>query len=87
MEKFLVVQQVIHFSFTHVDGDGGQEGYIKIYTAKTKGCKECPLRGQCFTGSRPFRKIKRVLFHEALVRNKEPAKTEDYRNIRRLRNI
>ncbi|RNB70993.1 hypothetical protein EDM55_09420 [Brevibacillus centrosporus] len=56
-------------------GDGGKEGYKKITLPKQKGCKECSLRGQCFTGSRPFRKIKRVLFHITMKRAHNLAKT------------
>jgi hypothetical protein len=59
----------------------------KVYDAKTKDCKACPLRDKCFGLSMPHRKVHRPLFHEALDRNKERAKIKEYKAVRRLRNI
>ncbi|WGV58275.1 IS1182 family transposase [Brevibacillus brevis] len=74
-------------TFTHVEGDGSKEQYRKVYAAKTKDCKECPFREKCFGKSKPHRKIRRTLFHEAMERNKERNRTEEYRNVKKLRSI
>ncbi|MDQ0885976.1 transposase [Paenibacillus sp. V4I9] len=73
--------------FTHVEGDGMKTPYRSVYAAKTKDCKACPLREQCFGKSKKYRVIRRTLFHEATERNKERAKSEEYRNFKRLRSI
>ncbi|WP_158607027.1 IS1182 family transposase [Paenibacillus ginsengarvi] len=73
--------------FTSVEGDGIKEPYRRVYAAKTKDCKACSLREQCFGKSKNYRVIRRALFHEATERNKERAKTDEYRNLMRLRSI
>ncbi|RKN82172.1 transposase [Paenibacillus ginsengarvi] len=58
-----------------------------MYAAKTKDCKACPLREQCYGKAKKYRVIRRALFHEAIERNKEWAKTDEYRNLMRLRSV
>jgi transposase len=73
--------------FTHVEGDGLKVAYSMMYAAKTKDCKACPLRDQCFGATKPYRKIRRTLFHQSLERNKKRAETIEYKKVIRLRSI
>lgn len=73
--------------FTHVEGDGLKVAYSMIYAAKTKDCKTCPLREQCFGTSKPYRKIRRTLSHQSLERNKKCAETKEYKKAIQLRSI
>jgi hypothetical protein len=78
------IGKLLHW--THVERLN--EAYIaKVYAAKTKDCKFCPLRASCFSLKKPYRKLKVGLFHEANKRNRDRATTPEYCRIQRLRRI
>lgn len=59
----------------------------KVYAAKTKDCKACSRRANCFGPKQKFRKLLVSLFHESEKRNRSRATTGDYARIQRLRRI
>jgi transposase len=72
-------------SFTHIKHSDGR--YSKIYSAKTKDCKVCPFREQCFGKTANKRTVNRPIAHELLEANKERVNTNDYKNIQKLRRV
>jgi len=72
--------------FTNVDRPS-ETAIFKIYRAKTRDCKICPLRVRCFGKSAPHRRIKVPLFQVSIQRNRDRAHTPDYYSIQRLRRI
>jgi hypothetical protein len=59
----------------------------KIYAAKTKDCRDCSRRANCFSPKQKCRKLLITLFHESSRRNRNRVTTEDYVRIQRLRRI
>jgi transposase len=73
-------------NWTHI-GRAKDVQFEKIYAAKTKDCKICPHRKNCFSAKQPHRRIKVALFHEFDKRNRARATTPEYFRIQRLRRI
>jgi len=73
--------------FTHVKWHSWQQSYSKIYAAKTKDCKSCELRQQCFGQTASRKTIERPLFQEAKERNQARKQSEEYNVIQRQRRI
>jgi hypothetical protein len=69
--------------FTCVEGKGVVRQ--QVYAAITKDCKVCPLRDSCFTKSKPYRKLRTSLIHQAFEQNRNRSITEEYARIKRLR--
>jgi transposase len=61
--------------------------YYKTYSAKTKDCKVCPLREECFGKTATRRTISRPIAHDLIEENYERSKTEKYKEVQRLRRI
>ena len=59
----------------------------KVYSAKTKECKVCPFREQCFGLTARRRTIERPIAHELLETNKKRAKTDEYKEVQKLRRV
>ncbi len=73
-------------SFTHLQKKQDSQ-YYKVYAAKTKDCKSCPFREQCFGKTATRRTIGRPIAHELLENNFHRSKTDKYKEIQRLRRI
>jgi transposase len=72
-------------SFTHLRRS--DEQYSKVYSAKAKDCKVCPFREQCFGKTAKKRTIERPIAHELLEANKERSKTNEYKQVQKLRRV
>lgn len=72
-------------TFTHLTRTG--EYYYKTYSAKTKDCKVCPFRANCFGKTASKRTISRPIAHELLEENIQRTKTKEYKLIQKLRRV
>jgi transposase len=72
-------------SFTHLRRN--DENYYKVYSAKSKDCKVCPFREQCFGKTAKKRTIERPIAHELLEANKARSKTSEYKHVQKLRRV
>jgi transposase len=72
--------------FTHLSKTNGQM-YYKTYSAKTKDCKVCPFRDQCFGKTATKRTISRPIAHDLLEGNIQRAKTDKYKLVQKLRRV
>lgn len=68
-------------SFTSV------KDFDKMYRAKQKDCKACPLASQCLSASAKYRRLNRPIHQEYLEAAHERNKTERYMNLMRQRRI
>jgi transposase len=71
--------------FTHLNNIRGN--YYKTYSAKTKDCKVCSLREQCFGKTASKRTITRPIAHELLEENLQRSNTNEYKFVQKLRRI
>lgn len=74
-----------YLPFTHLSRKKDQVS--KVYSAKAKDCKVCPLREQCFGKTGSKRTIERPIAHELLEANRIRAKTDEYKLIQKLRRV
>jgi transposase len=72
-------------SFTHLNNIKGT--YYKTYSAKTKDCKVCPFREQCFGKTATKRTIARPIAHELLEENIQRTQTNEYKFVQKLRRV
>lgn len=77
-------EKTLHF--THLRRKNEQQ-VNKVYSAKTKECKVCPFREQCFGLTARRRTIERPIAHELLETNKKRAKTDEYKEVQKLRRV
>lgn len=70
-------------AFTHIES----YGLMRIYAAKTADCKVCPLRQQCMSPSRRFRRLKRPFLQDYVDQAHERTKSRRYRELQRKRSI
>jgi transposase len=73
-------------TFTHLTRSNGNH-YYKTYSAKTKDCKVCPFREQCFGKTANKRTISRPIAHELLEENIQRTKTDEYKLVQKLRRV
>jgi transposase len=73
-------------TFTHLQKKENGN-YFKTYSAKTKDCKVCPFREQCFGKTAKKRTISRPIAHELLDENIQRAKTSEYKLVQKLRRV
>lgn len=73
-------------TFTHL-AKKENGNYFKTYSAKTKDCKVCPFRSQCFGKTAKKRTISRPIAHELLEENIQRTKTDEYKWVQKLRRV
>jgi transposase len=73
-------------AFTHLTKQKNG-GYFKTYSAKSKDCKVCPFREQCFGKTANRRTISRPIAHELLEENIQRTKTLEYKSVQKLRRV
>jgi len=61
--------------------------YFKTYSAKSKDCKVCPFREQCFGKTGTKRTISRPIAHDLLEGNIQRTETDEYKLVQKLRRV
>lgn len=74
-------------AFTHLNFMQKGNQYYKTYSARTKDCKVCSLRNQCFGKTASRRTIARPVAHELLEENLQRSKTITYKEVQKLRRV
>jgi hypothetical protein len=73
-------------TFTHLTKKENGN-YHKTYSAKTKDCKVCPLREECFGKTGKKRTISRPIAHKLMEDNIQRTKTNEYKLFQKLRRV
>jgi len=73
-------------TFTHL-AKKENGNFHKTYSAKTKDCRSCPLREECFGKTASKRTISRPIAHELLEENIQRRKTKEYKLVQKLRRV